>query len=165
MFAHKLTQQSFRGVLVASALDQCVKNKPILIDRAPKPMFRTIDCDDDFIEMPFVAKLRRAAADFIGEVPTKFLRPTPHGFMADDNPPHGQHVFNHPQAERETKIEPNRVGDHLGGETMTTVQGVMSFHPRSIPGPLPHSVNVTVPLKDVTAGWDRQRQAWEFPTG
>ena len=146
MFAHKLTQQSFRGVLVASALDQCVKNKPILIDRAPKPMFRTIDCDDDFIEMPFVAELRRAAADFIGEVPTKFLRPTPHGFMADDNPPHGQHVFNHPQAERETKIEPNRVGDHLGGETMTTVQGVMSFHPRSIPAPLPHSVNVTVPV-------------------
>ena len=76
MFTHKLTQQSFRGVLVASALDQCVKNKPILIDRAPKPMFRTIDWDDDFIEMPFVAKLRRAAADFIGEVPTKFLRPT-----------------------------------------------------------------------------------------
>jgi hypothetical protein len=36
--------------------------------------------------MPFVAELRRAAADFIGEVPTKFLRPTPHGFMADDNP-------------------------------------------------------------------------------
>ena len=145
MFAHKLTQQSFRGVLVASALDQCVKNKPILIDRAPKPMFRTIDWDDDFIEMPFVAELRRAAADFIGEVPTKFLRPTPHGFMADDNPPHGQHVFNHPQAERETKIKPNRVGDHLGGETMTTVQGVISFYPRSIPAPLPHSVNVTVP--------------------
>ena len=151
MFAHKLTQQSFRGVLVASALDQCVKNKPILIDRAPKPMFRTIDCDDDFIEMPFVAELRRAAADFIGEVPTKFLRPTPHGFMADDNPPHGQHVFNHPQAERETKIEPNRVGDHLGGETMTTVQGVMSFHPRSIPAPLPHSVNVTVPHRNLLA--------------
>ena len=168
MFAHKLTQQSFRGVLVASALDQCVKNKPILIDRAPKPMFRTIDCDDDFIEMPFVAELRRAAADFIGEVPTKFLRPTPHGFMADDNPPHGQHVFNHPQADRETKIEPNRVGDHLGGETMTTVQGVMSFHPRSIPAPLPHSVNVTVPyvIADnqlaLKAGWDEDFLAEEL---
>ena len=32
---------------------------------------------------------------------------------------------------------------------MTTVQGVMSFHPRSIPAPLPHSVNVTVPPRHV----------------
>ena len=38
-----------------------------------------------------------------------------------NNPPHGKHVFNHPQAERESKIEPNRVGDHLDGETMTKV--------------------------------------------
>jgi len=64
LFADELAQESFGRLLVATALNQRVKDETILINGAPKPMLGAIDGDDDFIDMPFVAELRCAPPAF-----------------------------------------------------------------------------------------------------
>ena len=124
LFADELAQQTFGGAPVAAALNQSVKDEAIPIDGAPKPVLFAIDGDDDFIEMPNIAELRRALAGLVGEVSAEFLCPTPHGFMTDDNTAGGQQIFDHSQAERESEIEPNHMGDDLSGKTMTPITGI-----------------------------------------
>ena len=43
----KLAEQAFGGLLVAPALDQNVENEALLVNRAPEPMLRASDRDDD----------------------------------------------------------------------------------------------------------------------
>jgi transglutaminase-like putative cysteine protease len=70
---------------------------------------------------------RRAAADPVGEFATELLGPAANGFMADDDPARSQHFLDHPQAQREPKIQPNRVGYHLGREAMATIKRITSM--------------------------------------
>ena len=121
LFAEELAKQAFGGASVAATLNQSIEDKAVLIDGAPKPVLFAIDCDHDLIEMPLVAELRRASAHFVGEVSAEFLSPAPDGFVTDDHTAGGQKIFDHPQAERETEIEPNRMGDDLRGKAMTTI--------------------------------------------
>jgi hypothetical protein len=46
-------------VFTASRLSQHIKNEAVQIDCAPKPMFLTVDRDDDFVEMPFIDEPQR----------------------------------------------------------------------------------------------------------
>ena len=105
----QLPHKPLRGGSISSALNEDVENEAVLIDGAPEPMLLAGDCDDNLIEMPFIATNRRAAADPFGEFPTKLLGPAANGFMADDDPMRGQHLLNHPQAEDMTapKIKQN----------------------------------------------------------
>ena len=95
LFTNEFAQQPFGSVFIASRLDQHIKNKAVLIDGAPEPMFLAIDRNDNLVKMPFVAELRRTLADFFGEVASEFLGPTPNRFMTDDDAARGQKIFNH----------------------------------------------------------------------
>ena len=133
LFTNELAQKPLGGVVVASALNQGIENEAVLIDGAPQPMFLAIDRDDDLVEMPLVAQARSAATDFVGEVSAEFLGPTPNRFMADDDPPRRQKVFDHSQAERKSELEPNGVGDDLRRKAMAAIKGILcSGHPRKI---------------------------------
>ena len=148
MFAKELTQEPFGGALITAALDQNVENKAFLIDCAPKPMLLAVDRNDDFIEMPLVSIARCASADLVGEVPPEFVRPSPNRFVADDDAARGEKIFDHSQAERKAKIEPDRMGDDFGGKAMAAIEGAGRFgHGRQLPENRRQPVNVTVPLE------------------
>jgi hypothetical protein len=51
--------------------------------------------------------------------------------MADDDPARGQHFLDHPQAQREPKIQPNRIADHLGREAMLFERKLAGAAPKS----------------------------------
>ena len=53
----KLSHQTFGCLRIAAALHQHVENEAILINSPPQPVLLAADGDDDFIELPFVAKL------------------------------------------------------------------------------------------------------------
>ena len=128
-FLQQLPHEPLRGASISSVLDKDVENESILIDGAPEPMFLSGHRDDDFVEMPFIPTNRRAATNAIGEFPTEFLRPEANALMADLNAACGEHLLNHPQAQRKTIIQPNRVGDHFRGKTMTTIEKITRrFH-------------------------------------
>ena len=97
--------QTFGSLGIAAALHQHVKDEAILIDGPPKPLLLAANGDDDFIEIPFVAKPAFGfPPDFIRKEPTEFLGPKAHCLMRDNDPASRQHIFDHAQAERETKI-------------------------------------------------------------
>jgi hypothetical protein len=150
LFANEIAQQSFGSVFIASRLDQHIKNKAILIDRVPEPMLLAVDRNDNFVEMPFVTKLRRALADFVGEVAPEFPGPTPNRFITDNDAASGQKIFDHPQAEWKAEIQPNCVSDHFGGKAMAAIKGVGRLdHRRRLPENHGEFVNVTVPCQRI----------------
>jgi hypothetical protein len=54
----QLAEKLLRRVLIASALHENVEHVIILIDSPPQVMPLTIDCQEDLVQMPFVARLR-----------------------------------------------------------------------------------------------------------
>jgi hypothetical protein len=52
-------------------------------------------------------------------------RPLPHRFVADEDAAGRQHLLDHPQAEREAEVEPDRVADTSGGNRWPAYEGVV----------------------------------------
>jgi hypothetical protein len=64
------------------------------------------------------------AADLVGERLAELERPLSHRFVADEDAAGGEHLLDHPQAEREAEVEPHGVADDLGREAMAGVRGL-----------------------------------------
>ena len=105
----ELAQQAFCGPLVAPALDQNVEHDARLINGSPQPVRHAGDLEHDLVEVPFVTSAGQPAADLVGEFLAKLACPLPHGLVADNDAPCRQHLFDHAQAEREAKIQPDGV--------------------------------------------------------
>ncbi len=124
LLANELAQEPLGGQFVAAALDQSIENEAILIDSPPKPKFPAVDRDGDLIKIPFVAELRSTTADLSGEVASEPFGPTPNRLMADDNAPRGKQIFDHPQAERKSEIQPDGLPYDFGGNPATSIEGI-----------------------------------------
>jgi hypothetical protein len=77
LLLQELAEQAFGGLLVASALDEDIENKALLVDRAPEPVLLAGDGDDDLVQVPFVAAARSSATNTGGEFATEFQAPLP----------------------------------------------------------------------------------------
>src|SRR6266436_9355526 len=77
LLLEELAEQAFGGLLVAPALDKNIENEAVLVDGTPEPMLLPGDADDDLIEVPLVAMVRRPPADPVGEFPAEFEAPLP----------------------------------------------------------------------------------------
>lgn len=53
--------------------------------------------------------------------------------MRDNDATSGQHVFDHPQAQGKTEIEPHRVGNDFSGKAVATVERITVCHASSSP--------------------------------
>jgi hypothetical protein len=107
--------------------------------------------------VPFVAPARHSPADAIGEFSAELQPPLSavdllrSSTIGDRNTASRQHLLDHAQAQREPKIEPDRVADELGGVAIAGIDWVSRVDIRnkypSIP-PLanPKPLNLTVPL-------------------
>ena len=93
----------------------------MLVDGAPQPVRRPGDLDDDLIEVPLVTDSRQSPPDLVGEPLAKLQRPLPHRLVTDDDAAGGQHLLDHPQAQREAEIQPDRVADDLGRKAVTGI--------------------------------------------
>jgi hypothetical protein len=99
----KFAHEPSRVGLISSALNQDVENEAVLIDGAPEPMLVATDCDDDFVETPFIATNRGASTNAIGKFSAEFLRPMANGLMAHLNATSSEHFLNHPQLKGKRK--------------------------------------------------------------
>ena len=78
----QLAQQPLGRLLVAAALHQNVEHHAGLVHGSPKPMLCPSNFEHDLVEMPFVARSRKAAADLVGKLLAELERPLPHRFVA-----------------------------------------------------------------------------------
>jgi hypothetical protein len=100
----EFTHQAFGGCLVASTLDQNIKDEAVLVHSWPEPVLLSNDDNFYFSEMLAITRLRSAAADGVGKLPAEFFSPATNPFMADLNPVDGQHLLNHAEAQRKPEI-------------------------------------------------------------
>ena len=68
------------------------------------------DGESHFVEVPLVTGCRKTAADLVGKALTELQRPLPHRLMADQDAAGGEHLLDHPEAEREPKNRATRHG-------------------------------------------------------
>lgn len=62
----------------------------------------------------------RAPAKLVGEFETELRSPFRHGLERDVNAALGKQIFDVTKAERKPVIEPDRMGNDLGGETVAS---------------------------------------------
>src|SRR4051794_20735192 len=99
-------------------------------------MLLTGDLEHHLIEMPFVARPGQPSADDVGELLAKLESPLPDRLMADLDAAEGQHLLDHPKAQRESKVQPHRVADQLRREAVAGVEGLgRARHAGLIPDP------------------------------
>ena len=104
LLLHELAQQAFGRLLIAPALDEDVEDKALLVDRTPEPVLLASDGSDDLVEGPFVAALRGAPPDAVGEFAAEFQAPLAAvDLLRSSTAGHRdaarrQHLLNHAQA-------------------------------------------------------------------
>ena len=102
-------------------LHQHIDYHPGLIDGTPEPVSHPDNLDDDLVEVPLVPDAGEPSPDPVGELLAELERPLPDGLVADHNAACRQHFLDHAQAEREAKVQPHRLADHLGREAMASI--------------------------------------------
>jgi hypothetical protein len=86
--------------------------------------------------MPLVSGCGQTAAGLSREALAELQRPLPHRLMADQDAPGSQQFFNHTQTEREPKIEPDGMADHLSRKAVTGIATMTGrVHPSHMPLP------------------------------
>src|SRR6516164_484579 len=87
--------------------------------------------------MPFVANPGKAATDLVGKLLVELARPLSDRFVADDDAAGRQQLLHHAQPEREAKIQPHRIADDLGRESIPGVAGACGCpHPTRLLTPI-----------------------------
>src|SRR6266850_1177949 len=134
-FLRSLRNKRLAAFLSRLALDKNIENEAVLVDGTPEPMLLPGDADDDLIEVPLVATERRSQADAAGEFPAEFEAPLPDRLVRHRDAAGGEHLLDHAQAQREPKIQPDRVADDLSRVAMAGVNRVSRGpHPARLPG-------------------------------
>src|SRR4051812_42060153 len=110
--------------------------------RQPEPF--APDPDHHLVEVPGRARPRSPAPQLAGEERPELEHPAPDRLIGHVQPALGQEDFDVAEAERKPEIEPDRVPDDLGRETMT-MERRAAQHPTS----LPRQLHVTTPPKVV----------------
>jgi hypothetical protein len=117
----QLAEQAFGGLFIAPALHEDIENKALLVDRAPQPVLRAGDGDDDLVKVPFVAAAWGSPTNAIGEFAAELQAPLADRLLGDRDAARRQHLLDHAQAQREPEIQPHRVADELGGIAIASV--------------------------------------------
>lgn len=117
----KTPQQAPGHLGVAARLHDFIEDIAVLVDGAPQPVLLAADGDHDLIEVPDVAAARLLAPEAAGVIPPEFHRPASHRLVGDDDTTFQQHLLHQAQAQRETKIQPNRVSDDRRRKSMALV--------------------------------------------
>ena len=81
----------------------------VCIHRPPKPVFPTIDRNDNFVQMPFIGSLGPVSPDAIREMAAKAVDPLPDRFPTDHHTALREQIFNIGSAERKPVVDPDGI--------------------------------------------------------
>src|SRR5437660_1620176 len=110
VFPQKLAHQFQRGVLVALGLDQHIQNLALGVDSAPQVDHTPIDLQIDLVKMPDRIRSWTALAQFRCNDRPENASPSSNCFVGNYNSTLREQILDVTKAERETDIEPDRLG-------------------------------------------------------
>src|SRR5712664_69210 len=127
VFLQQLSHEPHCGMLVAFRLDQHIEDLALGIDGAPQVDHAAIDLEIDFIQMPARVGFRSAFTQVRCDHRPEMVYPAPNGLVGDRNAALCQQVFDVAQAQGEPEVEPDRLLNDLGWESVAAVAD--SLHP------------------------------------
>jgi hypothetical protein len=99
-------------------LDDEIQHIPVLIYSAPEVVQRAIYHEEDFIQVPWIARSGTPAPELIGKILAKLQTSLANGLICDDDSPSEQQLFDIAVTEAAAEIQPHRMADDLGWEAV-----------------------------------------------
>ena len=118
---------------IAPRLDEDIDDISVLVNSAPEILPLTVDRQEEFVQVPSVAQATFSALELSGVLRTKLPRPLSDGLVGHDDAPLGEEIFDIPEAQTESIVEPDRMADDLGREPVSVVARCFGVHRRSLP--------------------------------
>ena len=128
LILQKLAKESRRCTTVASRLDKDVDHVAVLIHSTPKILPLTFDCDEHFVQEPRIAEATLPLSQSPCIIRTELPAPAPDCLVGDHDSSFRQQIFNIPEAEAESVVEPDCVADDLRRESVSMITGSAGFH-------------------------------------
>ena len=125
-------KQTFGRLGIPMDLDDLIKDITVLIDSAPEIALLAPDRDDHFVEVPDVVPAPPFAFQASRISRAELQRPASDSLIGNHDAAFQQHFLNQAQAQRKAEIQPHRMGDGLGRETMALVADRRLAHPADI---------------------------------
>jgi hypothetical protein len=105
----QLAKEALGGALVSVLLDKDIQHVSVLIHGPPQIVTLPSDGNEYLVQIPRVPWTPVAMTQLLGEGRPEFQAPLTDRFVADGYLPLGQQLFNIPEAETKTMVEPDSV--------------------------------------------------------
>ena len=128
-------KEALRRMLVPTGLDENVDHVAVLIDRTPQIMSLSTDRDEQLIEMSDIAEPALSLLQPLGVGWAELAAALPDGLIGDGDTAFGEQIFDVPEAQTETVVEPDGVADDFWRISVTTVSSRKGVHPGIVPEP------------------------------
>ena len=118
--------------MIAARLNQNVDHIAVLIHGPPEIVLLSIDSNKDFVQVSNIAEPALTPLQFSGIFRTELLTPDSNRFIRDDDSAFGEKIFDIPEAQAETMVNPDGIADDFRREPMAVIQRPAAFHGTSL---------------------------------
>jgi hypothetical protein len=135
--AHQPAKESLGCALIAAGLQQNINHISVLINGTPEILLLAVDSDEQFIQIPDVAKATLFPLQPLCIAGSEFSAPLSDRFERDNDSTFGQEIFDITEAHTETMIDPHGIADDFRWESVSTVAGSGGLHGLSLSAAFP----------------------------
>src|SRR3954466_11282698 len=122
LLAEQLAHEPDSSLSVATPLNQHLEDLTLMVDGTPQVHPSAGNPDDHLVEVPQRTRAPTALLQLAGDPRAKFQHPAPDRFVGDIKAALSKQLLDIAIADREPKIEPDRVLNHGRREAMAAVQ-------------------------------------------
>ncbi len=122
LFFQDFAKKTFGSSLVATSSHQDVENITVLINSSPQVDLPSVDLQEQLIHVPDVAQSALLLSDRAGVSWPHFQTPQADCLIGDNDSSLGQQILDVSKAKCEAVLEPHRMIDDFGSETMASIQ-------------------------------------------
>ena len=126
-------KESPRRSPVSTRLDKNVDHVAVLIHRAPEILALTVDRHEHLVQEPRISESTLSALQAPRVVRTELPAPLPSGFVRHDDSSFREQIFDIPEAQAVSVVEPHGVADDVRRKAMPQVAGSTRCHPDIVP--------------------------------
>ena len=119
----QLTKELLRGLLIAPTLHKDIEHVIVLVHGSPQVGTFAMDREEDFIQMPLVARRRPSMPELIRVGLAELATLLPNRFIRHKNATSEAEVFHIAGAETKATIEPDGMADALRWKSVVFVGG------------------------------------------
>ncbi len=129
----ELPEEALGRTSIATRLDEDVDRVAVLVHGTPELLPLPPDGHQEPVQVPGVAQAPLSPPERPGILGTELPTPLPDALVGDGDPPFCEEIFDIPEAQTETMLEPDGVADDLGWESVSAVAWRIRAHRPSLP--------------------------------